>query len=142
MIGVDEDQALAYLPLTSPTNDMLGGHRLGDSLFSSTLVCVTCLTGERVWHYQITHHDLFDYDLPTAPILADLVVDGKPIEAVIQLTKQAFAFVFDRTTGAPVWPIESGRCHRRRCAASVRRRRSRSRPGHRPSTVRDRPATT
>ena len=106
MIGVDEDQGFAYLPLTSPTNDMFGGHRLGDNLFSSTLVCVKCLTGERVWHYQITHHDLFDYDLPTAPILADLTVDGKPIKAVIQLTKQAFAFVFDRTTGKPVWPIE------------------------------------
>jgi glucose dehydrogenase len=61
-IGVDEDQGFAYLPLTSPTNDMFGGHRLGDNLFSSTPVCVTCLTGERVWHYQITHHDLSDYD--------------------------------------------------------------------------------
>src|SRR3954469_7499401 len=106
LISVDEDQGFAYLPLTSPTNDMYGGHRLGDNLFSSTLVCVKCLTGERVWHYQITHHDLFDYDLPTAPILADLTVDGKAIKAVIQLTKQAFAFVFDRATGTPVWPIE------------------------------------
>jgi quinoprotein glucose dehydrogenase len=106
LISVDEDQGFAYLPLTSPTNDMYGGHRLGDNLFSGTLVCVRCLTGERVWHYQITRHDLFDYDLPTAPILADLTVDGKAIKAVIQLTKQAFAFVFDRTTGIPVWPIE------------------------------------
>ena len=106
LISVDEDQGFAYLPLTSPTNDMYGGHRLGDNLFSGTLVCVRCLTGERVWHYQITRHDLFDYDLPTAPILADLTVDGRAIKAVIQLTKQAFAFVFDRTTGTPVWPIE------------------------------------
>src|SRR5262245_51562792 len=106
MISVDEDEGFAYLPLTSPTNDMYGGHRLGDNLFSSTLVCVRCLTGQRVWHYQITHHDLFDYDLPTAPILADVTVNGKAIKAVVQLTKQAFAFVFDRTTGTPVWPIE------------------------------------
>jgi quinoprotein glucose dehydrogenase len=106
LISADEEQGLAYLPLTAPTSDMYGGHRLGDNVFANTLVCVRCLTGERVWHYQIVHHDLWDYDLPTAPILADIRVDGKPIKAVVQLTKQAFAFVFDRATGRPVWPIE------------------------------------
>ncbi len=106
LISADEEQGLAYLPLTAPTNDMYGGHRLGDNVFANTLVCVRCLTGERVWHYQIVHHDLWDYDLPAAPILADIRVDGKPIKAVVQLTKQAFAFVFDRITGKPVWPIE------------------------------------
>ena len=106
LISADEEQGLAYLPLTAPTNDMYGGHRLGDNVFANTLVCVRCLTGERVWHYQIVHHDLWDYDLPAAPILADITVDGKPINAVVQLTKQAFAFVFDRATGKPVWPIE------------------------------------
>lgn len=106
MISADEDAGLAYFPLTSPTNDMYGGHRLGDNLFSDSLVSVRCATGERVWHYQIVHHDLWDYDLPAAPILADIVVGGTRIKAVVQLTKQAFAFVFDRTTGAPVWPIE------------------------------------
>jgi quinoprotein glucose dehydrogenase len=64
MISADEEAGLAYLPLSSPTNDMYGGHRLGDNLFSDSLVAVTCATGERVWHYQIVHHDLFDYDLP------------------------------------------------------------------------------
>ena len=106
LISADEEQGLAYLPMTSPTSDMYGGHRLGNNVFANTLVCVRCATGERVWHYQIVHHDLWDYDLPAAPILADIRVDGKPIKAVVQLTKQAFAFVFDRLTGRPVWPIE------------------------------------
>ena len=106
MISVDEDAGLAYFPLSSPTNDMYGGHRLGDNLFSDSLVCVKCATGQRVWHYQTVHHDLWDYDLPSAPILADITVGGRPIKAVVQLTKQAFAFVFDRLTGEPVWPIE------------------------------------
>jgi quinoprotein glucose dehydrogenase len=105
LITADETLGMAYFPLTSPTNDMYGGQRLGNNLFSDTLVAVKCSTGERVWHYQTTHHDLWDYDLPAAPILADIVVAGKPIKAVVQLTKQAFAFVFDRVTGEPVWPI-------------------------------------
>ena len=106
LISADEEQGFAYLPLTSATNDMYGGHRLGNNVFANTLVCIRCLTGERVWHYQIVHHDLWDYDLPAAPILADITVGGTRIRAVVQLTKQAFAFVFDRTTGKPVWPIE------------------------------------
>ena len=106
LITADEEEGLAYLPMTSPTSDMYGGHRLGNNLFANTLVCVRCATGERVWHYQIVHHDLWDYDLPAAPILANIRVDGKPIKAVVQLTKQSFAFVFDRLTGRPVWPIE------------------------------------
>ena len=67
---------------------------------------VNCQTGERVWHYQLVHHDLWDYDLPSAPVLADITVDGRRIRAAVQVTKQAFAFVFDRTNGRPVWPIE------------------------------------
>jgi quinoprotein glucose dehydrogenase len=106
LISADEEEGLAYLPLTSPTNDMYGGHRLGNNVFGNTLVCVKCLTGERVWHYQMVHHDLWDYDLPAAPILADITVGGTRIKAVVQLTKQAFTFVFDRMTGTPVWPIE------------------------------------
>ena len=109
LISADEELGLAYLPLTSATNDMYGGHRPGNNLFSSTLVAVKCATGERVWHYQLVHHDLFDYDLPAAPILGDISVDGRRIKAVVQVTKQAFAFVFDRVSGAPVWPIEERR---------------------------------
>ncbi|MBI2186851.1 MAG: PQQ-binding-like beta-propeller repeat protein [Acidobacteria bacterium] len=106
LVSVDEQLGYAYLPLTSPTSDMYGGHRLGDNLFSSTLVAVNCLTGERVWHHQLVHHDLWDYDLPAAPVLADITVDGRRVRAVVQVTKQAFAFVFDRASGQPVWPIE------------------------------------
>ncbi len=106
LISADEELGFAYLPLTSATSDMFGGHRVGDNLFANTLVAVRCQTGERVWHHQLVHHDLWDFDLPAAPILADIRVDGKPIKAVVQVTKQAFAFVFDRVTGQPVWPIE------------------------------------
>ena len=95
-----------YLPLSSPTNDYYGGHRLGDNLFSDSLVCVDASTGRRVWHFQTVHHDVWDYDLPAAPILGDITVNGRRIKAVVQLTKQGFAFVFDRVTGRPVWPIE------------------------------------
>ena len=105
-LSADEALGYIYLPLTSPTSDMYGGHRLGNNLFSDSLVCLKAETGERVWHFQLVHHDLWDYDLPAAPILADIKVDGKPIKAVVQVTKQGFAFVFDRVTGKPVWPIE------------------------------------
>jgi quinoprotein glucose dehydrogenase len=106
LMSADEELGLAYFPLTSATNDMYGGHRLGNNLFANTLVAVRCATGERVWHYQIVHHDLWDYDLPAAPLLADITVNGRRIRAVVQVTKQAFAFVFDRINGQPVWPIE------------------------------------
>ena len=106
LISADEQLGYAYLPLSSPTSDMYGGHRPGDNLFSDSLVTVNCLTGQRVWHYQLVHHDLWDYDLPAAPVLADITVDGRRIRSVVQVTKQGFAFVFDRATGQPVWPIE------------------------------------
>ena len=105
-LSADEELGYVYLPLTSPTSDMYGGHRPGNNLFSDSLVCLKAETGERVWHFQLVHHDLWDYDLPAAPILADIKVDGKAIKAVVQVTKQGFAFVFDRVTGKPVWPIE------------------------------------
>jgi quinoprotein glucose dehydrogenase len=105
----DEDLGLVYMPISSPTNDMYGGHRLGDNLFGQTLVAVDVDTGERVWHYQTVHHGLWDYDLPAAPILMDITVDGTPIKAVAQITKQGFTFVFDRATGEPVWEIEERR---------------------------------
>ncbi len=106
LMTADPELGLVYLPLTSPTNDWYGGQRPGAGLFGNSLVCLDANTGRRVWHFQITHHDLWDYDLPAAPILTDIVVDGRPIKAVVQLTKQGFAFVFDRVSGRPVWPIE------------------------------------
>ncbi len=102
----DEELGYIYLPTEAPLADIWGGERPGNNLFSSSLVCLDAKTGERVWHYQLIHHDIWDWDNPTAPILMDLVVDGRPIKAVAQLTKQAFVYTFDRVTGEPVWPIE------------------------------------
>ncbi|MBP6717166.1 MAG: PQQ-binding-like beta-propeller repeat protein, partial [Acidobacteria bacterium] len=99
----DEKRGLLYVPVEDATGDYYGGHRPGDNLFSSSLVCLDAKTGKRVWHQQLVHHDIWDRDNPTQPILADITVDGRTIEAVVQLTKQAYAFVFDRVTGKPVW---------------------------------------
>ncbi|HEY2385086.1 MAG TPA: PQQ-binding-like beta-propeller repeat protein [Terriglobia bacterium] len=103
---VDEQLGYVYIPVEGATGDQYGGQRPGNNLFSSSIVCLDIKTGKRIWHYQLTHHDIWDYDMPTAPILADITVNGRPVKAVVQLTKQAFAFVFDRTNGQPVFPIE------------------------------------
>ncbi len=105
-ISVDEDLGIAYLPTEMPTNNYYGGRRPGENLFSDSLVAVDLKTGERIWHFQFIHHDLWDWDLPCAPILADITVDGRFIKAVAQPTKQGWLYVFDRVTGEPVWPIE------------------------------------
>ena len=105
MIAVDEELEQVYLPFGTPTNDFYGGARPGDNLYAEALVALDCRTGERVWHFQTVHHGLWDYDLPAAPILADLRVDGRDIPAVVQVTKHGFVFVFDRRDGEPVWPI-------------------------------------
>ena len=105
-LTVDEELGYVYLPLSSPMHSFYGGHRPGQTLFANSLVCIDAKTGERVWHYQLVHHDLWDYDPASAPVLGDITVDGKPIKAVMQLVKHGFLFVFDRVTGEPVWPIE------------------------------------
>jgi quinoprotein glucose dehydrogenase len=105
-VTVDESLGLAYLPVESPTNDHYGGHRVGDGLFGDSLVAIDVATGRRRWHYQLIHHSLWDWDPPCAPILADLMVNGRAIKAVAVPTKQGWVYVFDRATGAPVWPIE------------------------------------
>lgn len=105
-VSVDEELGIVYLPTEMPTGDLYGGHRHGDNLFADSLVALDLHTGERRWHFQTVHHDVWDYDLPCAPILADIVVDGRPIQAIAQPTKQGFVFVLDRTNGEPVWPIE------------------------------------
>jgi quinoprotein glucose dehydrogenase len=105
-ITIDEELGIAYLPVETPTGDYFGGHRPGNGLFGESLVAVRLETGERIWHYQFVHHGIWDYDLPCAPILADITVDGRPIKAVAQPTKQGYLFVFDRVSGKPVWPIE------------------------------------
>ena len=105
-IAVDEQLGLAYLPVETPTSDYYGGQRPGNNLFAESLVCVDLKTGRRKWHFQLSHHPIWDYDISSAPILADLNVNGKVIKAVIQPTKQNLIFTFDRVTGQPVWPIE------------------------------------
>ena len=98
----DEELGYICLPLTAPTSDMYGGHRLGSNLFASILVCIKAETGERIWYFQIIHHDLWDYDLPAAPILTDITVNRRAyIKAVVQITKQGFVFVFFRSRYRP-----------------------------------------
>ena len=106
VMSADQELGYVYLPIGTPTNDWYGGHRLGDNLFAESLVCLDAATGERVWHFQMVHHGLWDYDLPAAPTLVDITVDGRDIKAVAQVSKQGFTYVFDRVTGEPVWPIE------------------------------------
>jgi quinoprotein glucose dehydrogenase len=97
---------MAYLPVELPTHDYYGGTRPGDNLFAESLVAVDLKTGERKWHFQLVHHGIWDMDIPCAPILVDITVNGRLIKAVAQPTKQAFLYVFDRVTGQPIWPIE------------------------------------
>src|ERR1700687_5761538 len=105
-ISVDEQLGLVYLPVESPSSDFYGGHRPGNNLFGESIVCVDLKTGHKKWHYQIVHHPIWDYDLSSPPILADITVNGRPIKAVALPSKEAFLYVFDRVTGQPVWPIE------------------------------------
>ncbi|MEO8316288.1 MAG: PQQ-binding-like beta-propeller repeat protein [Pseudomonadota bacterium] len=104
-ISADAQRGLVYLPVEASTSDFYGGQRPGDNLYSSSLVCIDARTGKRRWHFQLVHHDIWDYDTPAPPVLLDITVGGKKIPAVAQVTKQGFTYVFDRVTGVPVWPI-------------------------------------
>ncbi len=105
-ISVDEQLGLAYLPVELPTGDYYGGHRPGNGLFGESIVAVDLKTGVRKWHYQLVHHGIWDMDIPCAPILVDLVVNGRPVKAVAQPTKQAFLYMFNRETGEPIFGME------------------------------------
>jgi glucose dehydrogenase/cytochrome c5 len=105
-LTADEELGYVYIPLTAPTASHYGGHRPGINLYSDSLVCLDAKTGKLVWYYQLIHHDLWEYDAATPPILGDITVDGKRIKAVIASNKTGFLYVFDRVTGKPVWPIE------------------------------------
>jgi quinoprotein glucose dehydrogenase len=105
-MSADPELGLVYLPTEMPTGDYYGGHRPGKSLFSDSLVAVDLKTGERRWHYQFIEHDIWDWDLPCAPILADVTIDGRVRRIVAQPSKQGWLYVFDRETGEPIWPIE------------------------------------
>ncbi|MCH7857410.1 MAG: PQQ-binding-like beta-propeller repeat protein [Gemmatimonadetes bacterium] len=105
-MAADPELGIVYIPTNGATMDFYGGFRPGDNLFSTSLIALDVKTGERVWHYQLVHHDIWNYDTPTAPILMDVVVDGVEIPGVFQATKQAFVYAFNRETGEPIWPIE------------------------------------
>jgi quinoprotein glucose dehydrogenase len=105
-ISVDENLEMVYLPVELPTGDYYGGYRPGNGLFGESLVAVDLHTGQRKWHYQLVHHGIWDMDIPCAPILTDITINGQTVRAVAQPTKQAFLYVFDRTNGKPIWPID------------------------------------
>jgi quinoprotein glucose dehydrogenase len=105
-LTADPALGLVYVPIELPTGDYYGGNRPGSGLFGESLLALDIKTGKRKWHYQLVHHGIWDHDIPSAPILADLNVNGRTIKAVAQPTKQAWVYVFDRETGQPVWPIE------------------------------------
>ncbi|WP_164549781.1 pyrroloquinoline quinone-dependent dehydrogenase [Altericroceibacterium xinjiangense] len=103
---VDPETGIIFIPTGTARYDFYGGNRAGDNLFSNTLLALDARTGKRLWHFQTIHHDLWDFDIPQAPKLLTLRKDGKIIPVVIQATKQGYIYVFDRRTGAPIWPIE------------------------------------
>ena len=105
-LSADAERGIVYVPTDPPTNDYFGGFRPGANLFSTSILALDVETGRRVWHFQTVHHDLWNYDNPHAPQLVDITVDGERIPALVQTTKQSFAYVFNRETGEPVWPIE------------------------------------
>jgi quinoprotein glucose dehydrogenase len=104
-ISVDEELGMVYLPVESPTQDSYGGDRPGSALFAESLVAVDLKTGQRKWHYQLVHHGVWDFDIPCAPVLVNITVDGKPVKAVAQASKQSILYVLNRVTGEPVWPF-------------------------------------
>lgn len=106
LMSADEELGVVYLPFGTPTNDFYGGHRPGANLFAESIVAIDARTGARKWHFQAVHHGLWDYDLPAAPTLVDITVNGRAIKALAQVSKQGFTYVLDRRTGVPVWPIE------------------------------------
>ena len=116
-MSADDELGYVYLPVSTPTNNFFGGERPGDGLFGDSLVCLDAKTGKRVWHFQMVHHGVWDYDPPAAPNLLDINVAGRRIKAVAQVTKQGFCYVFDRVTGKPVWP----HCRTACTAIAVRR---------------------
>ncbi|MBO6575894.1 MAG: PQQ-binding-like beta-propeller repeat protein [Rhodothermales bacterium] len=105
-LSADSELGLVYIPTDTPTNDYYGGERLGQNLYGTSLIALDVETGERRWHFQMVHHDVWNYDTPNAPKLMDVTVDGAVVPIVVQTTKQGFAYVLNRETGEPVWPME------------------------------------
>ena len=105
-MSADPELGLVYIVTNGPTIDYYGGHHPGDNLYSTSIIALNAETGERAWHYQLVHHDIWNYDTPTAPVLMDVTVDGREIKGIFQATKQAFLYALNRETGEPIWPIE------------------------------------
>ena len=105
-MSADPERGIVYIPTNPPTIDFYGGFRPGDGLYGTSLIALDVETGERVWHFQMVHHDVWNYDTSTAPILMDVTVDGETIPGVFQATKQAILWSFNRETGEPIWPVE------------------------------------
>ena len=105
-LSADQERGIVYVPTNGATLDFYGGFRPGDNLFSTSLIALDVKTGKRIWHFQMVHHDIWNYDTPTAPVLLDVNIDGEEVPIVVQATKQAFAYTFNRVTGEPIWPIE------------------------------------
>ncbi len=105
-LSADPERGIVYIPTNGVTIDYYGGFHPGDNLYSTSLIALDVQTGERVWHQQLVHHDIWNYDTPTAPVLMDVTVDGRTIPGVFQITKQAFVYSFNRETGEPIWPFE------------------------------------
>ncbi|HET9196239.1 MAG TPA: PQQ-binding-like beta-propeller repeat protein [Vicinamibacterales bacterium] len=103
---VDEENGIAFVGFGSPRYDFYGGDRKGNNLFANSLVAIDARTGKRIWHQQLIHHDLWDFDIPQSAKLLTIRQNGKPRQIVAQATKQGFLYVFDRRTGQPIWPIE------------------------------------
>ncbi len=105
-ISVDPDLGMAFIPVELPTGDEYGGHRPGNGLFGESVVAVDLKTGQRKWHYQLVHHGIWDFDIPCAPMLIDITINGRTVKALAQPTKQGILYTFDRATGKPIWPFE------------------------------------
>jgi len=105
-LSADLERGIVYVTTDAPTNDYFGGFRPGDNLFGNSIIALDVRTGKRLWHFQGVHHDVWDRDFPLPPNLVDLVVDGERVPALIQSSKQAFIYAFNRVTGKPIWPIE------------------------------------
>lgn len=104
--SMDEEKGILFAPTGSASFDFYGGKRTGGNLFANSVIAIDAATGKRIWHFQTVHHDVWDRDLPTAPVIVNITKDGKKIEAVAQLTKSGLIFLFDRVTGKPVYPVD------------------------------------
>jgi quinoprotein glucose dehydrogenase len=129
--SLDVERGILYMPIGAPNNDRVGVDRPGNNLFSSSVVAVDANTGKYLWHFQVVHHDIWDYDTQSAPLLVDLPRNGKTVPAVIISTKMGLMFTLNRVTGKPIFDVEERRCRRAICRASRPRRRSRSRSSRR-----------